>query len=203
MVETAVADAIRASGRGVIESENLLWTTLFGLLLRDVVFAPVPEMLPGRLQLAPLDHGLPSFAERRAALLAAALSEIRADAGRRRLARAFEHHVGEAIRGVRWQAWSRARLDAILEGLGGELVAGVLDAMAHGAPRRGLPDLVVLAGPSTRVPDLFPGRLPADPVFVEVKGPGDAVRDDQAVWLDRLLRQSVRAEVWDVRAPSG
>jgi len=201
VVEEAVARALTATGRRVVRSENLLWTTLFGLLLRDVVFAEVPGMLPGTLQMAPLDLGLPSFAERRRSLLDAALDEIRADAGVARLHHAFTHHMGEAIRGVRWAAWSPADLEAVLTGIGGTVVAGVLDALACGAARSGLPDLWVLEGPAVRVPGLFPGRLAPGGLAIEVKGPSDSLRDGQRVWLDRLLRMDAAAEVWEVRSP--
>ena len=157
-------------------------------------------MLPGALQVAPLDYGLPGFATRRAHLLRTALTEIRADDGLARLANTFQDHCGEAIRGVAWDRWSPDTLQDILRGLGGELVASILSAFASGASRSGLPDLVVLRGPPTRVPGLFPGRLPSGPLFIEVKGPGDTLRDGQRVWLDRLRASGVEAEVWDIRS---
>ena len=167
------------------------------------MFAPVPGMLPGALQVAPLDLGLPAFASRRSHLLRPALAEIRSDHGLARLARAFDDHEGEAVRGVSWEHWDRTELERILSGLGGPLIASVLDALAHGAARTGLPDLVVLAGPSLRIPGLFPGAVPATPMFIEVKGPGDTLRDAQRVWLHRLNAGKVHAEVWDIRsAPS-
>jgi hypothetical protein len=39
-------------------------------------------------------------------------------------------------------------------------------------------------------------------VLAEVKGPGDTLRDAQAVWLDLLLQAGAPAELWTVeRAP--
>jgi hypothetical protein len=203
VVEEAVAKVVREGGRTVVHSENLLWTTLFGVLLRDVLFAPVPEMLPGALQMAPLDLGLPEFAARRAPQLTAALAELRAEGGLARLTHTWTHHYGEAIRGVAWDRWSFERLAEILAGLGGTHVADILSAMAHGASRSGLPDLLILAGPSIRIAGLFPGRLPPHAVFAEVKGPGDTLRDGQRVWLDRLVRMEATAEVWEVRSKPG
>ena len=199
VVEQAVADVLLHAGRTVIPSENLLWTTLFGILLRDAVFAPVAGMLPGAMQSAPLDFGLPEFATRRTALLNRALDEIRVDHGLARLQHALDHHYGEAIRGVSWERWTDHELRQILEGLGGPLVAFVLAALASGASRSGLPDLVVLTGSPIRVSGLFPGSLPKGPLFIEVKGPGDSLRDGQRVWLHRFATGGVAAEVWDIR----
>ena len=202
VVETATAEAVRVQGRGVVEGENLLWTTLFGLLLRDILFAPVPGMLPGRMQMAPLDLGLPDFASRRKDPLHHALEEIRADHGRGRLHDAFTNHHGTAIRGVSWSRWSQSELDTILMGLTGAVVAGVLERLAQGASRSGLPDLWILCGPPVRIDGLFPGRLRGGPMAVEVKGPGDSLRDNQRVWLHHLIQLGVTTEVWDIRPPT-
>jgi len=202
-VEEAVASLLESAGRVVIRSENLLWTTLFGMLLRDVVFAPVPGMLPGALQAGPLDLGRPGFASRRDRWLTPALAEIHLDAGRERLQRAFNDHFGEAIWGVAWSHWSLEELEEVCAGLGGPLLVCLLRALAEGAARKGLPDLLVLPGARVRLDDLFPGRLPADVILIEVKSPNDQLRDDQMVWLDRLLRGGAKAEVWDVESKLG
>jgi len=199
-VEAAVTGCLEAGGRRAVRSENLLWTTLFGMLLRDVVFAPVPGMLPGAMQAGPLDLGRRGFARRRERWLGPALEAVRGDAGVDRLSCAFQDHLGEAIWGVSWTRWTEPELRRICEGLGGPLLARVLEALAHGASRNGLPDLLVLPGERVRLDHLFPGRLPAGPLFVEVKGPGDQLRDGQLVWLHRLLGWGAHAEVWDVEA---
>ena len=199
-VERAVAAHIQAAGRVVIRGENLLWTTLFGTLLRDVVFAPVAGMLSGALQAGPLDLGQADFGERRSHWLEPALAEVEQDAGAARLHHAFEAHLGEVIWGVTWTRWSQDQLQAVCAGLGGRLLSKILGALAHGAARSGLPDLLVLPGDRLRLEHLFPGRIPSGACFVEVKGPGDQLRDGQLVWLDRLLGWGAPAEVWDVEA---
>ncbi len=197
-VETAVVHTLRQRGRHAEHVENDLWTTIFGLLLYDVLFWPVPGMFSGRLAMAPLDLGLPSFAEHRATPLAHALHEIRGDHGLGRLHAAFRDHAGEAIRGVVWNRWTEAHLALFLESITGPVCAEILAALAKGAPRRGFPDVCVLRGPAIRVDGLFPSRIPEECVFVEVKGPGDALRDDQRVWLDSLSRAGASVEVWSI-----
>ena len=88
------------------------------------------------------------------------------------------------------------------EGLGGRILGALLGALAAGAARNGLPDLLVLPGSPGRLEDCFPGRLPATVLFIEVKSPNDQLRDGQMVWLDRLLRWGAKAEVWDVEPKS-
>jgi hypothetical protein len=36
-------------------------------------------------------------------------------------------------------------------------------------------------------------------LLAEVKGPGDSLRDEQRVWMHRLLELGVPTEVWKVR----
>ena len=90
----------------------------------------------------------------------------------------------------------------LVHGLAPEACVEIFDTFLRDGRKAsaGLPDLVVLPGPSVRIPSLFPKRLPEELVVVEVKGPGDAVRDAQKVWFDRLLRCGVRVELWRVEA---
>ena len=62
----------------------------------------------------------------------------------------------------------------------------------------GLPDLVVFDGASVRIEGAFPAFIPEDVILVEVKGPGDTLREGQRVWIDRLLALGIRVEVWEV-----
>ncbi len=189
-------------GRTALFGENDLWTSLFGLLFRDALFAPVPGMLPTPLLSAPLDLGTAGFFPRRAAQIEAILSRLAEGAGRELLASAAARSTGLAILGVRWDLFT---VESLIE------VAGAIPPAALAATMRlfaedwrgavgGLPDLCVLPGPSLQLDEAAPAALSPDLLFVEVKGPTDALRDGQRIWHDRLLRAGVPVEVWWVEA---
>lgn len=207
VAEGAVAAALVAAGRRVVHTENAPWTSLFALLLWDVLFAPVHGMLPGPGMHRPLDLGLPGFAARRSTELEAALAPLSAGHGPAALDAALEAHGGEAIAGLRWHAGLPTELRALVRALPGPALAGILRAYADHwrDARAGMPDLLLLPGAACRVEGAFPGRIPEDTVFIEVKGPTDSLRDGQRIWLDRLQALGLRAELWTITpsAPSG
>ncbi|MCB9778124.1 MAG: VRR-NUC domain-containing protein [Alphaproteobacteria bacterium] len=204
LLEPAVVDLLAELGRTALHAEGGLWRTLFGLLFAEVLFLPVPGMLPTPLRTGPLDLGRPGFVARRQDAIDAVLEGVRRGEGPARLAQAWTEREGQAIAGVDWSWPGRHRLERVLDDLGGPGAAAILACIAddwRDAPR-GLPDLVVLSGPAARLPDSFPSRLSSDALLVELKGPGDQLRDAQRVWLDRLVRSGLRAELWRVRARS-
>lgn len=201
-LEAALVDLLAHLGRRALHAEGLLWRTLFGLLFAEVLFAPVAGMLPTPLRAGPLDLGGPGFVERRAGLIARLLAALRAGEAPDRLAEAWRARQGELIAGVAWTRFSLADLQAVARDLGGPALASVLEVVAldWSAAPRGLPDLVILAGPAACLPHALPARLPAGALLAEVKGPGDSLRDAQRVWLDRLVQGGAPAELWWVEA---
>lgn len=199
-VELAVAAHLQAAGRAVHITENAPWTTIFGLLLWDAIFAPVPGMLPGPAMHRPLDLGQPGFAERRAAVLNPLLARITAGAGPTLLREALQTHDQEAIVGVRWTHPGPDTLEALVAAVPGPALAGILRTLAANwrALRSGFPDLCMLPGPAFRLDQGFPGRVSDSLLFIEVKAPNDTLRDGQRFWLDHLVHLGLRAEVWDV-----
>ena len=201
-LEAALVSTLAGLGRTAVHAEGLLWRTLFGLLFADVLFAPVPGMLPTPLRSRPLDLGEEGFVPRRQSLVDAILAALRAGEAPDRLAHAWSSRAGEAIAGIAWTRFPLPLLQQVAHDLGGRALAAVLEAVAwdwRAAPR-GLPDLVILAGPALRLDHALPSRLPAHALLAEVKGPGDHLRDAQRVWLDRLLSYDVPTELWKVRA---
>ncbi|MEO0601858.1 MAG: VRR-NUC domain-containing protein, partial [Myxococcota bacterium] len=102
--------------------------------------------------------------------------------------------------GARWGHATLSELEVLAEHLGPRGLRAILDpVLDHGLSRTaGLPDLVVWPGQPVRLPDAMPSRLPSELHLVEIKGPGDRLRDTQRLWLDRLLEAGVRAELWEV-----
>ncbi|MEC7946190.1 MAG: VRR-NUC domain-containing protein, partial [Myxococcota bacterium] len=204
-VEVAVVETLSRHGRLAVRGEGVPWATLFGVCFRDVLFAPVPGMLPSPMLRAPLDLGTPGFRGRRESMIDHRLREIRSGDASHLIADVVARRGMEDIRGVDWKRFPPPTLIALARLVPGPALAAILEAFVddwRGA-RRGLPDLCVLPGRPVRISRSRPGRLGAGLLLVEVKGPGDGLRPAQRVWLDRLIRAGVPAEVWEVRPDMG
>jgi Fanconi-associated nuclease 1 len=188
-------------GRRALHGEGAVWTTLFALLLADVYFLPVPGALPSRFLSGPLDLGTPAFPARRREAIAEVLAAVRAGEGPDRVRGMHARRCGEALAGAAWDVADADTLAAVADGVGGGGLAAIVERLLVEGFRAaaGLPDLVVLPGDAVEVAGAFPARLPASLVLAEVKGPGDTVRDEQAVWMDRLVSAAVPVELWRVR----
>jgi hypothetical protein len=197
-IEQALVGRLRALGRTAAHAESAPWTTLFGLLLRDVLFAPVPGMLPTAYLRAPLDLGTPDFAARRRAILDEVLDDIVWGGAPTRLSKALGR-PREAIVGVHPDL-DGGFLQALVAAIPAEALAAILRHMAerYHAARSGLPDLAILPGPEVRIAGAVPARVDGALVLAELKGPTDSLRDNQRVWIDRLLALGLRVELWTV-----
>ena len=192
------------AGQQVIQAENGLWTTLFGLLFFDLFWMPVPGMLPVPGMDGPLDLGSSVFVAHRAQAFQDRLDALADGQGAEILARHHAQGAGAQLRGVIWGLAELPVLQAVVRGAGPGLVPVMERLGREGwSARRGLPDLVFVPGAPGAVTDAFPSKLTGELLCVEVKGPTDSLRDGQAVWHDRLLRAGLRVEVWRVRAAKG
>lgn len=197
-IEKALVAQLRSLGRSAVHAESAPWTTLFGLLLREALFAPVPGMLPTAYLRAPLDLGTPGFAARRRAILDDILDDVAWGGAVARLDRALER-PREAIVGVH-PDFDAAFLKALVGAIPAAALAAILRHMAerYHEGRSGLPDLAILPGPEIRIAGAVPARVDAGLVLAELKGPTDSLRDNQRVWIDRLLALGLRVELWTV-----
>ncbi|MSQ01278.1 MAG: VRR-NUC domain-containing protein [Myxococcales bacterium] len=191
-IEAAVLRRIAAAGREAIHAENWLWSSLFALVFRELYWAPLPGRLPTARRGGPTDLGTPAFYEARRALADATLGRLRTEG--------FAPFAA---------AWSGERLDGLIAAelslsigrrLDGELIATVLHRILRlgWSAARGLPDLLVLTGPTARMEQAIPSILPECSFFAEVKGPTDTLRDAQRLWHDNLVMSSQRVEIWYV-----
>ncbi len=206
-VEAALVQTLAGLGRQALHVENEVWLTLFGLLFRDLLFAPVPGMLPTALLHGPLDLGTPAFYAARAAGIEARLGALADGQGPTLLEGVLRDHAGEAIYGVAWRLFGEdpgTPLRALVEALGGPSLAALLRPLAEDlrGARRGMPDLVVLPGPACCIAAATPSELGPGLLFAEVKGPGDQLRDEQRHSHHRLLQGGVAVELWTVE-PTG
>ena len=201
-IECAVQRWIeQGANRRVLRGEASPWTTLFALLLYELYWLPVEGMLPAPGLPGPLDLGSPMFATHREAALQEVLQAIRAGEGPARTAQADRAHRGEWLAGARWSRNQRSDLTQLAAAVGPQALALIIERLARegwGA-RRGLPDLIVLPGAPSKLPEGFPVRVAPCLHLVEVKGPGDHLRDDQRAWLHLLTSVGVKFEIWWIR----
>lgn len=200
LVEDAVVAMLRQAGRAAVRCEGGLIRTLFVLLFADALFLPVHGALPVPRLSGPLDLGRPDFAPRRPDAVAEILAAVSRGEAPTRIDAACAAWRGVRLGGVSRSLDTPEPLVAAAHALGPAGLHTVLEPLlAHGwRATRGLPDLLVLDGPGV-VLHAHPSRLPAGGRLVEVKGPGDTLRDGQRIWHDRLVRAGVPVETWDIR----
>jgi Fanconi-associated nuclease 1 len=203
-VEDAVALWLAGHGRSALYVEGALLSTICALLLAELLFLPVPGALPVPTLSGPLDLGTPAFRAARRGAWDDLVAAVEAGEAPARVRAADDRWRGVRLAGARWDAADRDALVCATAGIVPAALVVLLEKFADEGPRSmaGLPDLAVLPGPPVKLPDTFPSKLPSGLVFAEVKGPGDTLRDTQAVWLDRLVRAGAAVEVWRVEAVS-
>ncbi len=195
-IEEAVADHLEASGRRALQAEGALWRCVCGLLIADLMFAPVPGQLPVPRMSRPLDLYTPAFLERRAQAWADRRQALLAGRAEAILARHHEAYGPARMSGVRWEAWPVEDLRALAGGVSGAFWVALVERLQQQGRgvTGGLPDLLVLPGEPVRLPHAFPAKVPAELFCIEVKGPTDSLRDTQRIWHDALLAADV--PVW-------
>ncbi len=188
-IELVAGALAERAGRAAVHAENALWTSLYALVFRDLYWLPVPGMLPGPRRAGPLDVGTPGFAARRRPEVERRLAELEDG-----LDRYVSTWQGEPLAGLVWQEAARAWASRVP----GPIASAILRRLAYEgwAAARGLPDLFIASGPVGRIPCALPANLPPDALLAEVKGPTDAVRDEQAAWHQHLVRCGIHVELW-------
>ncbi|KAG6816690.1 hypothetical protein H0H87_003778 [Tephrocybe sp. NHM501043] len=172
-------------------SETRILTTLFALLLWDIIFVDVPGAFETAHQVAPLDLMEDSFYRARKDLIETRLEEIKQTSRAQEIAEWHDDLHREKNTwcvGVRWDICTKEHLLEIIECLGGEPLSLLcrLFCEDYGGRSSGVPDLIVWN--STRKVCKF----------VEVKGPGDSASDNQKLWFDSLLGAGADVEVCKV-----
>ncbi|KAJ7782652.1 VRR-NUC domain-containing protein [Mycena metata] len=160
-------------------SETQILTTVFGLLFWDIIFAPVPGAFETPWQRGPLDLMDDSFYYARQDRIEARLAEIKAGEARSILEGNDDEYREDdtCCIGVSWEMCGRDDLVEIVECLGGDALASICRLFCEDYRGRnsGVPDLVIW-NPDTK-----------ECKFVEVKGPGDTLHENQRLWSDALL----------------
>lgn len=187
-VESAVATCLAADGE-CYYVENALANGVLGLLIWDIVFAPLRGAFFNPFQYAPVDFYEPEFSQRRKGLLDARLAEIDdPDAMAQRIWQHYTSKQGIANPLVNWQVLVPALLDTALSRIPTShwraLFQRLLADLRH--HRNGMPDLL---------------HFPASGGYrwVEVKGPGDRLQKNQLRWMAFFAEQDMPHQVVHVR----
>ncbi|EGN95749.1 hypothetical protein SERLA73DRAFT_76815 [Serpula lacrymans var. lacrymans S7.3] len=154
---------------------------LFGLLFWDIIFAPVPGAFETPFQSAPLDIAEDSFYHSRKEIIEQRLEEL--ESGKDRIS------SGERMTNIDPTELTVLDLIEIVTCLGGTALSVICRLLCEDYAGRGSggPDLFIWDAQKTLCK------------FVEVKGPGDSLQENQKVWIDVLLRASVAVEVCRVK----
>lgn len=188
--------------------ENTLFFTLFGLLMWECIFAPLPNVFHSAYQSAPLDLGTDSFYPQRIHMITDTIKNITEGSLDTLIRSAYWRHLNERCRGVSWHRWTCDELVERAEAIGNVGMAAVCRILSEDYAHwmGGLPDLFLFRKPSLNedpplhtTPDLSKDddddcviiEKPA-PVrsmyarLVEVKGPRDRLSSQQRAWLNQL-----------------
>ncbi|KAJ6491829.1 hypothetical protein C8R47DRAFT_442519 [Mycena vitilis] len=189
-VETRSLEFYEEYGFKGFHSETQVLTTLFGLLFWDIIFAPVPGAFETPWQTGPLDIADDSFYYARKDSMEERLTELKNGQARPILEKNDLKYRDDktCCIGVKWDMCGRDDLLEIVECLGGNALSSICRLFCEDYYGRnsGVPDLIVW-NPETK-----------ECRFVEVKGPGDSLSENQKMWSDALLTAGCVVELCHV-----
>ena len=161
--------------------ENSLFNGVLGLLIWDVVFAPLPGAFFNPFQYRPSDFYTPDFCHDREQLLAQTWDSISSTADIRRIVRKrWQQKLGLMNPLVNWQHLNLEIIEVALERIEFAHWRAVFDRILHDLRnnRAGFPDLVH-----------FPPS--GGYCLIEVKGPGDSLQKNQQRWMQYFQLHSI------------
>ncbi|KAF9246229.1 VRR-NUC domain-containing protein [Melanogaster broomeanus] len=189
-VEALALQRYEAQGYKGLHCETRVIAMLFGLLFWDIMFAPIPGAFETPYQTAPLDIAEDSFYHSRKDLMETRLSDIEAGEAANIIRQVDSVHraSGTWCVGVRWDLFSSEDLVDIVTCIGGKALSVICRLLCEDYSSRG-----------SGGPDLFLWNPEMGTCkFVEVKGPGDTLQENQKVWIDVLLRAPTPVELCHV-----
>jgi hypothetical protein len=182
-VELAVAEHYNATDTdGVCKYvENSLFNGVLGLLLWEVIFAPLPGAFYNPFQYRPSDFYAHDFCARRKRLLTETWNSIRDNAAIWQVVeQRWQHKHGLMNPLVNWQALDLALIRLALERIDYAHWRAVFNRILQDLRnnRAGFPDLV---------------QFPATGGYclIEVKGPGDSLQKNQQRWMQYFSEQGM------------
>lgn len=184
-VESQAADYLATGWNDVRYVENRLMNALFGLAFWDVIFADEPGVFHHPFQGGPADMYEAGFRQRRDASIRARQAQLASAPLAEELVTAFHRFHGYSNHWVDWRS-----IDVELVERAGHIIPAahllaIWERMLFDPRenRRGFPDLVAF------------GENAGQYAMIEVKGPGDALQDNQKRWLRFFQANAIPAQV--------
>ncbi|XP_067091145.1 fanconi-associated nuclease 1 [Osmerus mordax] len=178
-----------------IHGEGSTFSTLFGLLMWDIIFMDeIPDVFRNPYQTCPLDLFTDHFYENRREAVETRVQMLReasVDTLHNLLFDTWTSQEGRECSLVSWERFSSLeQAQSLVSCMGGTFLGGVIARMAkdYRHCRAGLPDLVVWNTSNNSYK------------LVEVKGPSDRLSQKQLIWLDELHSLGADVEVCHVTA---
>ncbi|KAG1899850.1 uncharacterized protein F5891DRAFT_1189320 [Suillus fuscotomentosus] len=189
-VETLALQWYEDQGFKGIHSETRIITTLFGILFWDIIFLPIPGAFETPFQTAPLDIAEDAFYHARRDPIETRLKELEDGRGEEIVNRVEAEHRARKTWcvGVDWELVLEGEIVKIVRCLGGTALSVICHIFCED-----------YAGRCSGGPDLFMWNEDTGKCkFVEVKGPGDSLQENQKLWIDVLLRAGTAVELCSV-----
>lgn len=177
-VELAVAKHLVADGYQVSFLENSFLCGLFGLAMWEVLFAPIEGAFLNRYQMAPKDLYSSDFQPKRIHLIEQAFESLNAQ-GYAKLKQTFHQKHGLANPFLHWRVFDETIIEQAEECFPVETLIELFKVMLSDLRlfRTGMPDLIAFKE--------------SNYLWVEVKGPGDKLQDNQIRWMAEFDRLQV------------
>ncbi|MDC5818308.1 VRR-NUC domain-containing protein [Vibrio europaeus] len=177
-VELAVKSHFEQIGYQVFYAENLLLNGLFGLAFWDVVFAPIEGAFINRYQHRPLDLYHADFAIKRQTLVDQVFHILERD-GVNSLLSTYHQKHGLANPFIHWAGFELELLEACIKHIPNHVAISLFKVMLKDIKlyRSGMPDLILFKQ----------GQFE----WVEVKGPGDKLQDNQWRWFKHFIELEI------------
>ncbi|MGL6259841.1 VRR-NUC domain-containing protein [Vibrio sp. WXL210] len=186
-VEYAALAYYQQQGWQVFYSENTLLNGLFGLAFWSCIFADVDNAFVNRYQHRPLDlyHG--DFSDKRRALIEQTLQRVR-EGELTFILDNYHAKFGLANPFVQWKWLDFTLVELALTRIPAAILAELFSVILSDIKlyRNGMPDLILFNDTEFR--------------WVEVKGPGDKLQDNQWRWIKHFQRLSLPFSVCWVSA---
>lgn len=168
--------------------ENSLWTTLFGLICWDIIFAPLPAVFCNQFQMAPSDINQTDFYSKRKACFDERFQALENNSyDFNEMFELFYTKQNTASTFIYWDI-NISLLEMALEYIPSKMLAKILKAIALNPKenRAGFPDLI---------------HFKDDGGFelIEIKGPGDRLQKNQQRWFQRFLSWNIPAKLVNVQ----
>ncbi|MEZ8826868.1 VRR-NUC domain-containing protein [Vibrio amylolyticus] len=185
-VELAVKAYFEQQGDHVYFVENQFLTGLFGLHFWNVIFADIEGAFVNPYQHKPLDLYHHDFRAKRSALVEEHYKQLD-ESGYTTIKHIFNQKYGRANPFVHWPSMSLEIIEAAEKTIPISLLSSLFNVLFNDIAlyRNGMPDLIAFRGNEFE--------------WIEVKGPGDKLQDNQWRWMKRFQELDIPFSVCYVK----